>query len=63
MKKSFFKSLFLVYTIHIEKRKEEVKVKENWFNKSVQETEETFHTSVEKVLTKEQVEDNRQKYG
>lgn len=63
MKKSFFKSLFLVYTIHIEKRKEEVKVKENWFNKSVQETEETFHTSVEKGLTKEQVEDNRQKYG
>lgn len=36
---------------------------ENWFNKSVEETEKAFETNIETGLTDEQVKQSREKYG
>ena len=38
-------------------------MKENWFNKSIEQTEKELETSIENGLNKEQVEKAREKYG
>ena len=38
-------------------------MKENWFNKSIEQTEKDLETSIENGLNKEQVEKAREKYG
>ena len=37
--------------------------KANWFNKEVKEVEQELQTDIEKGLSTEQVEKNREKYG
>ena len=38
-------------------------MEENWFNKSIEQTEKELETNIEKGLNKEQVEKVREKYG
>ena len=38
-------------------------MEENWFNKSIEQTEKKLETNIEKGLNKEQVEKAREKYG
>ncbi len=59
--KSFFKSLFLVH--NISNKKGRYKLKENWFNKSVEQTEKELDTNLEFGLKEAQIEEKRQKYG
>ena len=38
-------------------------MKENWFNKSIEQTEKELETNIKNGLNKEQVEKAREKYG
>ena len=44
-------------------KKEKWKLEENWFNKSIEQTEKELETNIESGLNKEQVEKAREKYG
>ena len=53
----------LIKAIKIERKGSAKKLNENWFNKSVEETEKAFETNIETGLTDEQVKQSREKYG
>ena len=45
------------------RQKERFELEENWFNKSIEQTEKELETNIENGLNKEQVEKAREKYG